>query len=166
CPLDSHPKDIGWIDVDGMIWNDVAALAGLSRCSRHIGGAMAKNLLAVSVLVAAVACGAGGGDSGSESNSVLVFLDAAPSEALLCSFIIGETTSSEVLDALGEPTHYSESSLGVSLQYWIGSEADVGGAGPRILVYGFDAAAKRETPYVQQLSFPACWRSQSAVMDE
>lgn len=127
---------------------------------------MAKNLLAVSALVATVACGAGGGDSASDSNSGLVFLDAAPSEAMLCSFVIGETTSSEVLDALGEPTHYSESSLGISLQYWIGSDADLGGAGPRILVFGFDADDKLETPYVQQLSFPACWRNQGTDMDE
>jgi hypothetical protein len=129
---------------------------------------MAKNLLAVSVLVAAVACGGagGGGDSASESDSGLVFLDSVPSEARLCSFVIGETTSSEVLDALGEPTHYSESSLGISLQYWIGSEADLAGAGPRVLVFGFDAADKLETPFVQQLPFPPCWRNQSAAMDE
>jgi hypothetical protein len=68
-------------------------------------------------LVLAVACG--GGDDGGTPETGYVFLQAVPSEETLCSFVVGETTMGQVMDVLGEPTHYSESPTGSLLQYWI-----------------------------------------------
>lgn len=120
-------------------------------------------LIIVAATVSIAACG--GGSSEADSDSGLMFLASTPSEEVLCSFVIGETTQSEVLDELGEPTHHSEDVMGSVLQYWIGSEADFGGAGPRVIVFGFDVEGKLETPMVQQLPFPQCWRSQAAALD-
>ena len=110
------------------------------------------------------ACGAGDGAPASEIG--LVFLDSVPSEAVLCSFAIGRTTTTEVLDALGEPTYYSDSTSGAILQYWIGSEAELGTGLVRMVVFGFDAAGALETPWVQEVPLPQCWRDQAAARDE
>jgi hypothetical protein len=120
-----------------------------------------STLIIVAVTASVVACGGGS----SETDSGIVFLASTPPEEVLCSFVIGETTQSEVLDELGEPTHHSEDATGAVLQYWVGSEAELGGAGPRLILFEFDAEGRLETPLVQQLPFPQCWRNQAAALD-
>lgn len=125
---------------------------------------MFKSHIAICALAVTVsACGAGGGAPASELD--LVLLDTAPSESVLCSFVLGQTTTSDVLDTLGEPTHYSDSTIGAELQYWIGSAAELGTGLVPMVVFGFDAAGTLETPWVQEVPFPQCWRDQAIARD-
>lgn len=123
---------------------------------------MIKRLLSMCCVVAAGACGGGGG---SDPETGLVFLGAAPSEQVLCSLVVGQTTQTDVLDLLGEPTHYSEDSLGAFFQYWVGSEAELGRTGLRAVLLSFDAQGRLDSPSVQQIPFPQCWREQLAARD-
>jgi hypothetical protein len=125
---------------------------------------MFNNHLLFAIVVAVAGCGGGGEDS-SERETGFLFLESDPTEELLCSFVIGVTTQSEVVVALGEPTHYSENTLGSVLQYWIGSEAELGTSGLRAVLFSFDEEGKLDSPSVQQVPFPQCWRQQLDAAD-
>ena len=117
---------------------------------------MHKYLPVVFGAAAIVACG---GDDGGEDTG-FAFLQAVPSEAVLCSFVVDVTTEDQVLDALGEPTSYSGDAFGSFLQYWVGSIAETGASGVRGVYFAFDAQGKLDTPSVTQIPFPQCWRDQ------
>ena len=125
---------------------------------------MLKPLLPMCFLVATTACGGGGG-GGSEPETGFVYLRTVPSEEVLCSFVVGVTTESDVIDVLGEPTNYSGDSLGSFLQYWVGSLEEIGASGLRAVLLSFDEEGKLESPSVQQIPFPQCWRDQLAARD-
>lgn len=63
--------------------------------------------------VAALACG--GGNDGAQPSTAWAYLEAVPSEKVLCSFTFGVTTRAEVTVILGEPTDTSERLSGSTL---------------------------------------------------
>lgn len=117
--------------------------------------------IAISGVCLAAACGGGG----SEPESELKFLKAAPTEDVLCSFVVGKTTEDEVLRVLGEPTNYSADSLGSLLQYWVGSLAEVGSSGVRAVNLSFDDTGTLDMASVDQIPYPQCWRSRAETRD-
>lgn len=108
----------------------------------------------LSALVFAL-CAACGGDS-SDMQMDRAYLQAVPSEELLCSFVIGETSRQDIMDALGEPTNVFESASGSSLQYWVRSEP----GSPRVILFGFEPDGILSDMLTQQVPFPECWREQ------
>lgn len=117
------------------------------------------------ILLFAAACGAGGG-GGDDVEADSAYLVAAPSESLLCSFIVGQTTEAEIVDALGEPTFATSTASGSDLQYWVGSDSFTGATLPRIISFMFDADGQLRMAYVQQLPFPGCWRNSETDLDD
>lgn len=120
--------------------------------------------LVFAALTFLAAC-SGGGGSDAEPETGYRFLEADPSEEVLCSFIIGVTTREQVLDTLGEPTNVSDHAAGSTLQYWIGSQAELARSGVRALVLGFDERGLLDDPYAQGVPFPQCWRDQIAALE-
>lgn len=104
------------------------------------------------------ACG-GGGDSEPERASG--FLEGpAPSEEVLCSLGIGESSWQEVMDTLGEPTSSIEDASGGTLQYWYGdpyTASDLRDV--QSLLFVFDEHAVLSAATVSQIPYPACWRA-------
>jgi hypothetical protein len=112
-------------------------------------------LFAILFAAALAACGGGGVDA--DYDTGFATLKEKPSDEVLCSFIIGQTTMDDVTDALGAPTSYTEDSGGSFLQYLIGAL----GQGPvRGVFFSFDADGKLDAPSVNEVSFPQCWRDQ------
>jgi hypothetical protein len=71
---------------------------------------------------------------------------------------IGATTREQVESILGEPTNFSDSVLGSTLQYWYGDFATPGNFRTILVNFNpqgiFDGATTTEVPY------PSCWREQ------
>lgn len=123
-----------------------------------------KSFISMSGVLALVACGAGGG--GYQTETGLTLLATTPSEDVLCSLVIGETTSDEVLEVLGEPTHRSEDAMHALFQYWIGDEADLGELGRRVILLSFDGSGTLVSPLVEEVPFPQCWREQKEAYEQ
>jgi len=124
---------------------------------------MIKAMMSMFCVASLVACGGGGGRADEETG--YAFLEAVPSDEVLCSFVVGETTQAEVLDVLGEPTNYSGDTRGSFLQYWIGSLGEIERSGVRGVYFSFGVDGTLESPSVTQIPFPQCWRDQLAARD-
>jgi hypothetical protein len=110
--------------------------------------------------------GGGGGDANDDLGEQIGLIEDLPAEEMLCSLIIGESTRVEVERALGEPTNESETSFGVTLQYWYGAyERFALGQGATLLV-SFDTAGALEEPSVMGMTFPQCWRDQLEAREQ
>lgn len=120
---------------------------------------MTKTLVfSLCAVLFSAACGGGGSDPESD----IEFIQAIPSEETLCSLSIGVSTRAEVEEALGEPTNFSEGQGGSILQYWYGTAQQFGMGNVRTIVIVFDPANIFESPSVDGLPFPQCWRDELA----
>lgn len=118
------------------------------------------------VIGVCIGCGGGadGGGSGGGATDELTddfgLIAERPTEAELCSLIIGVSTRADVEEVLGPPTNESESSLGVDLQYWYGSYQEFSLGQSASLLVSFDTNGVLEEPLTIGMTFPQCWRDQ------
>ena len=117
-----------------------------------------------SALIVGLLLGCGGG-GGKDTEYDIGLIAERPSAATLCELTIGVSTLDDVERALGEPTNESESSQGVTLQYWYGSYEEFSTGQGATLVFGFDTEGHLDSPLVMGMTYPQCWRDQLAAMD-
>ncbi len=117
-----------------------------------------KFVLCYAALGSALACGDGGGDEDDGSSP--------PSEQVLCSLSIGESSQEEVIAALGPATAVTSSGGLVLLNYDYGGSGvalSLGDVSTLMLVLDddvfFDATAIN-------VPFPDCWTRQIEARDE
>lgn len=119
---------------------------------------MPKFCIAMFVTLVLNACG-GGSDDNSDYDQQ--FIEEVPTEAVLCSLTPGVATRADVERVLGEPTGYTESPQRAILQYWYGSLQEFARLNQKVIVVSFNAESILETPSVDGIPFPECWRTGS-----
>jgi hypothetical protein len=114
----------------------------------------------IAMLVTLVLSGCGGG-SDDDADHDQQFIEQVPTEAVLCSLIPGVSTRADVERVLGEPTGFTESPERAILQYWYGSLQEFARLNQKLIVVSFNAESILESPSVDGIPFPECWRTGS-----